>query len=87
MKLQETKETFILNHLLKLSEYIDEMDLILLDLYTLWTTPLFESRQLNESEQKEEDTLIEKFPKTNDLACKEINFINRALPDAEFTNA
>lgn len=37
----------------KLGEYIDEMDLILLDLYALWTTPLFESRQLNESEQKE----------------------------------
>lgn len=87
MKLQETKETFVISHLRKLHDYIDQMDLILLELYSLWTTPLFESRKLNESEQNEESSLIERFATTNNLACKEIDFINRALPKSEFTTS
>lgn len=85
MKVKESNETFTISHLRKLGEYIDEMDLILLQLYNLWVEPLFENRKLNESEQNDEQTLLQKFVKNNELACKEIEFIKRVLPSAVFT--
>lgn len=85
MKVKESNETFTISHLRRLGEYIDEMDLILLQLYNLWVEPLFENRKLNESEQNDEQTLLQKFVKNNELACKEIEFIKRVLPSAVFT--
>lgn len=86
MRLDEVKEAFIISHLKRLGEYIDEMDLILLDLYNLWIDPLFEDRKLNEAESSEEQTLIQKFTKTNDLACKELELLDKALPNAKFNS-
>lgn len=84
MRLDEVKETFIISHLKRFGEYIDRMDLILLDLYNFWINPLFEDRKLNEAESSEEQTLIQKFTKPKDLACRELDLLDKALPNAKF---
>lgn len=86
MRLAEVKETFIISHLKRFGEYIDRMDLILLDLYNLRINPLFEDRKLNEAENSEEQSLIQKFAKTNNLACRELDLLDKALPNAKFNS-